>query len=109
MTPRQRSIYDYLVKRIVSGHPPTVREIAVEFNIRNPNGVMCHLRALEKKGLIRTNPKLARGIEVVGQNSLASKRGKVLEAALLFAESSTAINLQHQRLIDAVKEYREAQ
>jgi len=110
MTPRQRAVYDYIVKRVFDGQPPTVREIGIEFNIRNPNGVMCHLKALEKQGLIRTKRNVSRGIEVVGRNNLASQRGSVLEAALLFSESCTeAINLQHQRLLDAVKEYREAQ
>jgi SOS-response transcriptional repressor LexA len=107
MTPRQKSIYDYIVKRVFDGQPPTVREIGVEFNIKNPTGVMCHLKALEKKGLIRKKRMVARGIEVIERNNLSALRGKVFEAALLFAESSE--ELHRERLLDAVKEYRESQ
>ena len=32
------------------GYGPTVREIGREFGIKSPNGVMCHLRALEARG-----------------------------------------------------------
>jgi repressor LexA len=33
-----------------------VREIGVHFHIKSPNGVMCHLKALQKKGLIHREP-----------------------------------------------------
>lgn len=46
-------------------YSPTVREIAAAFSIRSPNGVVCHLKALERKGLIRRTPKSSRGIEVL--------------------------------------------
>lgn len=36
-----------------NGHPPTVREIGARFGIKSVNGVMCHLRALARKGLVR--------------------------------------------------------
>jgi repressor LexA len=45
---------------------PTVREIATAMGITSPNGVVCHLRSLEAKGLIRRHPKKARGIQLVG-------------------------------------------
>ena len=32
------------------GLPPTVREIGVEFGYSSPNGTMCHIKALIKKG-----------------------------------------------------------
>ena len=44
---------------------PTVREIAAAFSIRSPNGVICHLEALERKGRIRRTPNAVRGIEVI--------------------------------------------
>jgi len=46
-------------------YSPTVREIASALGIKSPNGVVCHLKALEKKGVIRRTPKSSRGIEVV--------------------------------------------
>jgi repressor LexA len=65
MTARQRAIYEFigdLVQR--RGFGPTIREIAEAFDIKSPNGVVCHLKALEKKGLIHRNEFKARAIEV---------------------------------------------
>ena len=65
MTPRQASIFEYIRTQIVDrGYGPTVREIAQEFNISSPNGVMCHLRAIEKKGLITRQANKSRAIEL---------------------------------------------
>lgn len=44
---------------------PTVRELMAVSGIASPNGVACHLRALEKKGYVRRTPNKARGIEVL--------------------------------------------
>ncbi len=53
LTARQREIYLFIREKIrTRGYGPTVREIGKHFKIRSPNGVMCHLRALEKKQLI---------------------------------------------------------
>src|ERR1700732_2709705 len=54
LTERQREIYDFIRDKIeIRGYGPTVREIGSAFDIKSPNGVMCHLKALEKKGLIK--------------------------------------------------------
>src|SRR5438093_5231520 len=66
LTDRQREIYDFIEEKInVRGYGPTVREIGLAFEIKSPNGVMCHLKALEKKGLIITEPGAARAIQLV--------------------------------------------
>jgi repressor LexA len=66
LTDRQREIYDFIEEKIDGrGYGPTVREIGQEFEIKSPNGVMCHLKALEKKGLIRKEPGAARAIQLV--------------------------------------------
>ena len=65
LTPRQAEIYEYVRDRIINrGYGPTVREIGAEFGIKSPNGVMCHLKALEKKGLITREEKMSRAIEL---------------------------------------------
>lgn len=65
LTPRQREIYDFVKDNIMNrGYGPTVREIGNEFGIKSPNGVMCHLKALEKKGLINREPNLSRAIQL---------------------------------------------
>jgi repressor LexA len=58
-------VYDFIRDKIVNrGYGPTVREIGTEFQISSPNGVMCHLKALEKKGLIKRSPNKSRAIEL---------------------------------------------
>ena len=65
LTARQRDIYEFLKDLILNrGYGPTVREIGSQFGIRSPNGVMCHLKALEKKGLITREPHMSRAIQL---------------------------------------------
>lgn len=66
LTERQREIYDFIRIKIESrGYGPTVREIGEGFGIKSPNGVMCHLKALEKKGLIIREEHAARAIQLI--------------------------------------------
>jgi repressor LexA len=69
LTARQALVFDFIKERVQSrGYGPTVREIGEHFKINSPNGVMCHLRALEKKGLLHRVRKhdraIARAIEL---------------------------------------------
>lgn len=65
LTQRQQDIYDFLRDKILNrGYGPTVREIGNHFGIRSPNGVMCHLKALEKKGLITRESHMSRAIQL---------------------------------------------
>jgi repressor LexA len=65
LTKRQRLVYEFIRGKIRNrGYGPTVREIGERFKISSPNGVMCHLRALERKGLIRREPNMARAIQL---------------------------------------------
>ncbi|MBL39142.1 MAG: repressor LexA [Xanthomonadales bacterium] len=64
---RQGEILDYIQARVASdGLPPTRAEINRHFGFSSPNAAQSHLRALEKKGAIRLNPRLARGIVPLG-------------------------------------------
>src|SRR5205807_6049321 len=66
LTERQREIYDFIRSKIEGrGYGPTVREIGTAFDIKSPNGVMCHLKALEKKGLIIREGFSARAIQLI--------------------------------------------
>jgi repressor LexA len=74
LTAKQQQIYNFIRKHIESkGFPPAIRDICDEFSIASPNGVMCHLKALEKKGFINRVTKnrnkqraQARGITIPG-------------------------------------------
>ncbi|QEL18282.1 transcriptional repressor LexA [Limnoglobus roseus] len=70
LTPKQGQIYNFICDHIQSmGYPPTIRDICKKFDISSPNGVMCHLKALEKKGMINRNRNLSRGITIQGVNA----------------------------------------
>jgi len=65
LTKRQRAVYEFVRDKIINrGYGPTVREIGEHFSISSPNGVMCHLKALEKKGLITREPNMSRAIQL---------------------------------------------
>ena len=65
LTSRQKQIYEFLKDKIRNrGYGPTVREIGTHFGIRSPNGVMCHLKALERKGLITRESHMSRAIQL---------------------------------------------
>src|SRR6476620_5752017 len=74
MTAKQEAIYHFIRRHIeTKGFPPAIRDICDEFGISSPNGVMCHLKALQKKGYINRVEKRdnqqraqARGITIPG-------------------------------------------
>ncbi|QJW95095.1 transcriptional repressor LexA [Frigoriglobus tundricola] len=74
LTKKQEAIYNFIRKHIEEkGFPPAIRDICTEFGISSPNGVMCHLKALEAKKYINRIQKhknqqraQARGITIPG-------------------------------------------
>jgi repressor LexA len=87
LTGRQREVYEFVRDKIrTRGYGPTVREIGTEFKISSPNGVMCHLKALEKKGLITREPNMSRAImlstETPERSSGMPMRGTIAAGAL---------------------------
>lgn len=67
-TERQLAIYEFIRDKIQTrGYGPTVREIGAAFKIRSPNGVVCHLKALERKNYITRGKNMSRAIELVSE------------------------------------------
>lgn len=63
LTRRQAGIYRYIVEYIdENNYPPTVREIADEFDIKSTNGVSEHLKALVRKGLLAKENSKSRAL-----------------------------------------------
>jgi repressor LexA len=68
VTRRQQDVYEFIRDKIRNrGYGPTVREIGKAFDINSPNGVVCHLKALEKKGLITREPNMSRAIQLAAE------------------------------------------
>lgn len=58
LTRRQREVFDFICENVEKcSMPPTVREIQDRFGMRSANGVMCHLKALIKKGWLKQTQK----------------------------------------------------
>jgi repressor LexA len=98
LTSRQQDVYDMIRSLIVSrGYGPTVREIGEHFGIKSPNGVMCHLRALERKGLIRRSPNKSRAIELT---HAADRSGHSLPMVGMVAAGPTTLAFEQNDRLD---------
>jgi len=70
LTEKQSKLYDYIVNFSNEwGFPPTREEIARYFNLKQKSSVIHQLQALEKKGYIKLLKNVARGIEIIKQNT----------------------------------------
>jgi repressor LexA len=68
LTARQQEILNFISASINErGFPPTLREIGEHFQIRSTNGVNDHLKALEKKGVLRREDLKSRAMRPVSQ------------------------------------------
>jgi SOS-response transcriptional repressor LexA len=66
VTDRQRAILDTIrTYTAAHGFPPTIREIGLQVGIHSTNGVVDHLRALERKGLIERTATRSRSIRIL--------------------------------------------
>jgi len=123
LTDRQQNVYQFIREKILTrGYGPTVREIGEQMDIRSPNGVMCHLRALEKKGMIKRDANKSRAIELTspgpgmrrptslpmagrvaaGQCSLAWEQDETVDLSELFVrEDRFALEVTGDSMIDA--------
>ncbi|GAA4465750.1 transcriptional repressor LexA [Novipirellula rosea] len=98
LTDRQQNVYNMIRSLIVKrGYGPTVREIGEHFGIKSPNGVMCHLRALERKGLIIRSPNKSRAIELT---QAADRNPNSLSMGGVVAGSPTALPFEQNERVD---------
>lgn len=66
LTRRQEQIVGFLRSHFEAyQRMPTIRELMKYLGVTSPNGVKCHLDALERKGVIERHPHTARGIRLV--------------------------------------------
>jgi len=66
LTDKQRAVLGFIEQLITTrGVSPTIREIGQKFGIASTNGVRLHINALIKKGYLKKNEFLARGLELV--------------------------------------------
>ena len=71
LTKSQQKVYDYLLKTMPSGVPPTVREICNATGLRSTSTVHAHLKTLERLGYITRDAGLNRSIRIEGAEPAA--------------------------------------
>jgi repressor LexA len=82
LTEIQRKILQFIIDfRDEKGWPPSLSEIAEKFGYKNRSTVREHLQALEKKGLIQRDEKVARGIDLRLDDHMFVTRPIIGEAA----------------------------
>ena len=64
LTEKQNSVYQFLVKRLSDGVPPSVREICEATGIKSTSTVHAILNILEENGYINRDPKFSRAIRI---------------------------------------------
>ncbi len=64
LSENQEKVYNFLVKKLASGLPPTVREICDATNIRSTSTVHAILNALEEKEYISRDARYSRAIRL---------------------------------------------
>lgn len=71
LTEKQLKVYNFLVKALGNGIPPSVREICKETAIKSTSTVHGILNVLEENGYIERDPRNSRSIRIAGASSTA--------------------------------------
>jgi repressor LexA len=79
LSPRQQQILR-LISQFMRRHglPPTRADLARALRLRNRQGIDQHLRALERKGYLRLEPGIARGIRLLATTTEAATEAHAL-------------------------------
>jgi len=79
LSPRQQQILR-LISQFMKRHglPPTRADLARALRLRNRQGIDQHLRAIERKGYLRLEPGIARGIRLLSSATEAAAEAHAL-------------------------------
>lgn len=101
LSSRQREILGFIQDRIEEdGLPPTRAEINRHFGFSSPNAAQSHLHALERKGAIRINPRLARGIvPIMSDGATPAGKGIPLIGRVAAGRPLLAVE-NHERMVN---------
>jgi repressor LexA len=82
LTGIQRKVLDYVIEqKIERGYPPTLAEIAANFNYKNRATVQQHIKAIERKGYLKRNPGISRGLELTLEDKFFTPKPVLGEVA----------------------------
>lgn len=87
LTSKQLLVLDFIKRFIASnGYSPTVREITEGLYLKSPSTVQSHLQKLISAGLITTNKRKSRTIELLVQNEYLKTSNKTVSIPVLNAQ-----------------------
>jgi len=87
LTDAQREVLSFIEEKIEDrGYGPTIREINERFGTTSPNGVICHLTALQKKGRITRDPNRSRAITVILTEEQRERKSLLAKLSTLTTE-----------------------
>lgn len=81
LTNTQQKILDFIIDKKAEAKVPTLAEVAAHFGYRNRSTVQQHLQAIERKGYIKRNPRISRGIELLTEDKFFIPRPVIGEVA----------------------------
>jgi repressor LexA len=91
VTPRQARVVDFIRAFLAQkGFPPTQAEIAAGLGFRSQNAAADHLRLLARKGVLRVEPGLARGLRLLQPEPVGGAARKAVRSAQAAARASPA-------------------
>lgn len=71
LTSRQAQVLEFINRYLEEhGYPPTVREVAGNFGFRSPRAAHDHMKALQRKGFLRSAPGKPRTLEVLSPKGI---------------------------------------
>jgi repressor LexA len=86
LTDRQAQVLEFIQDFLADhGYPPTVREVAARFGFRSPRAAHDHMKALEKKGFMRSEPGLPRALNLLNRPKGIPVLGRIAAGAPILA------------------------
>jgi repressor LexA len=76
LSEKQQLVYNFLVKQVSAGIPPSVREICTSTGIKSTSTVHAYLQRLEEKGYIRKSDRKSRSLRV--NDSMPSSQDRAI-------------------------------
>ena len=101
LTDRQRKILEYIERRITEDRQsPTIREIGAQFGITSTNGVRAHLEVLIRKGYLKKEGFISRGLELTRRLSGPIRRIPLVGAVPAGNPIDSAENVESEFALD---------
>lgn len=102
LTERQKTVLEFIRNQISNhGTSPTIREIGKFMKISSTNGVRMHINALIKKGFLKKNEHIARGLELTTQISQEIKKLPIVGSVPAGLPIDAIENIEGELALDA--------